>query len=117
MNHFLLVAIVLSCIYLHSQNTETMANSQQFSLNPYDLGALKNSVNLMTSQVGFPMTLASLQGRGGRVQEKVNTWNSTEPTGIVRLGWTFYYPRIVSEHQGTVARDDDTYYLIDNGTS
>ncbi|MEM0939841.1 MAG: SpvB/TcaC N-terminal domain-containing protein [Bacteroidota bacterium] len=106
-----------------------MANSQQFSLNPNDLGTLKNSVNLMTSQVGFPMTLASLQGRGGLhpqvtlsyssagVQEQVNTWNRTAPTGIVGLSWTFDYPRIVSEHQGTVARDDDTYYFMDNGTS
>ncbi|MEM0941574.1 MAG: hypothetical protein AAGI25_17570, partial [Bacteroidota bacterium] len=80
-----------------------MANSQQFSLNPNDLGALKNSVNLMTGQVGFPMTLASLPGRGGLnpqltisyssagVQEQVNTWNRTAPTGIVGLGWTFDY--------------------------
>ncbi|MEM6643312.1 MAG: hypothetical protein AAF616_10055 [Bacteroidota bacterium] len=115
--------------FVLGQGQENVANSQQFSLNPNDLGALRNSVNLMTGQVGFPMTVASLTGRGGLnpqftisyssagIQEQVNTWNRTASTGILGLGWTFDYPRIVSDHNGSVTRNDDTYYLLENGSS
>ena len=43
--------------------------SSNFSLAPSELGALQNSVNLYTGQVSFPMTVASLPGRGGLVQK------------------------------------------------
>lgn len=102
---------------------------QELSLNPNNLGALQNSVNLYTGQVAFPMTVASLPGRGGLnpsvtiqynssgVKQQVNTWNREAPTGILGLGWSLSFPKIVCNHNQTGTRHDDTFYLIEGGSS
>ncbi|MEM9680711.1 MAG: hypothetical protein AAF901_10345, partial [Bacteroidota bacterium] len=70
-----------------------------------------DSVNLLTSRRRFPMILASLQGKEdlnppisnsyscARVQEQVNTWNRTAPTGIVGLDWIFGYRSIYDHYE------------------
>ncbi|MEM7107100.1 MAG: hypothetical protein AAF519_02655 [Bacteroidota bacterium] len=108
---------------------QNSTSETSFSLSPNDLGALQNSVNLYTGQVAFPMTIASLPGRGGLaprlvinynsagVQKKVSTWNREAPTGITGLGWSLTIPKIAADHNGTSTRHDDKFYLIEDGQS
>ncbi|MEM6359609.1 MAG: hypothetical protein AAF731_05935, partial [Bacteroidota bacterium] len=108
---------------------ENTSGSDNLTLSPSDLGALQNSVNLYTGQVSFPMTIASLPGRGGLspkvtinynssgLNDAVETWNRENPTGILGLGWSFDFPRIISNHNNTVTRQDDVFYLIEGGQS
>jgi len=121
-----LLFLVLLHSSLYSQDT---GDQQNASLSPNDLGALQNSVNLYTGQVAFPMTVASLPGRSGLspkvtinynssgVKSNVETWNREKPTGILGLGWSFNFPKIVSNHNNTATRHDDTFYLIEGGQS
>ncbi len=99
-----------------------------FALQPDLIGNASNSVNLFTGDVALPLNLISLPGRGGldvdiaisynsNVQHIVNTWNLEAPTGIMGLGWSMEIPKIVVDHKNTGAREDDTFYLIENGTS
>lgn len=123
-----LVFYFFCLLRIHAQDMQTGAG-QDFSLSPNDLGALQNSINLYTGQLGFPMTVASLPGRGGLnprvtiqynssgVKQQVNTWNRDAPTGILGLGWSLDFPRIVSDHNQTGTRHDDTFYLVEGGSS
>lgn len=102
---------------------------QTFNLNPDNLGALENSVNLFTGQVSFPMNLVSLPGRGGLdvsvnllynsggVPYQSDIWNVEAPTSVVGLGWTMDIPKIVCDHKQTGARADDDFYVVENGQS
>lgn len=112
----------------YGQDTQG-SNDQNVSLNPSQLGSLQNSVNLYTGQVGFPMTVASLPGRGGLapqvtiqynssgVKQMVNTWNREAPTGVIGLGWSLEFPRIICDHNQTGTRHDDTFYLVEGGAT
>lgn len=114
---------------LFAQQEAAPEGGSNFSLSPNDLGALQNSVNLYTGQVSFPMTVALLPGRGGLspkitinynsagVKNTVESWNRESPTGILGLGWSFNYPRIVANHNNTATRNDDTFYLVEGGQS
>ena len=100
-----------------------------FATEPGELGALANSVNLFTGQVSLPIPLVSLPGRDGLsvavaasyssagIDIDVQTWNLDAPTGILGLGWSLDYPRIVADHKGTGTLHDDEYYLIGGGSS
>lgn len=99
-----------------------------FALQPDLMGAASNSVNLFTGDVALPLTLLSLSGRGGldanvtisynsNVQGSVGVWNLEAPTGILGLGWSMDIPKIVVDHKGTGAKDDDAYYLLQGGAS
>jgi hypothetical protein len=91
-------------------------------------GAASNSVNLFTGDVALPLNLVSLPGANGldvnvsiaynsNVQNIVDTWNLEAPTGILGLGWSMDIPKIVADHKQTGAREDDTYYLLEGGSS
>lgn len=104
-------------------------SGQNYSLNPANLGSLQNSVSPYTGQVSFPMTVASLAGRGGLapeivinynssgVKQMVNTWNREAPTGILGLGWSLEFPRVICDLNQTGTRHDDTFYLVEGGSS
>lgn len=100
-----------------------------FSTNPDNLGALANSVNLFSGDVALPLNLVSLPGRNGLdvnvsisyssagLHKSVGTWNLEAPTGILGLGWSMDYPKIIVDNKNTGARDDDEFYLVEGGTT
>jgi hypothetical protein len=121
---------VAVCLYVVLYTSSFAQDNQQPALlvNPNDVGTLQNSINLFTGQAGFPMTLASLPGRGGLnpqltilynsagVKQQVGTWNRDAPTGPVGLGWYLDFSHIVADHQNTGTRHDDTFYLVESGS-
>src|SRR5699024_2832480 len=117
--------------YLSAQEKDDTngSESKTFNLNPDNLGALENSVNLFTGHVSFPMNLVTLPGRGGLsisvnllynsagISDQVEKWNLEAPTSVVGLGWSLEIPKIVCDHKQTGARADDAFYLVENGQS
>lgn len=91
-------------------------------------GMASNSVNLFSGDVALPISLISLPSGNGldvnisiaynsNVQNIVDTWNLQAPTGILGLGWSMDLPKIVADHKQTGTREDDTYYLIEGGST
>jgi hypothetical protein len=114
---------------LWAQEGSTAApNVKTFALNPDQIGSATNSVNLYTGDVNLPVNLVSLPGHNGldvqvsmaytsNVQQTVNTWNLDAPTGILGLGWSMDFPKIVVDHKQTGVSEDDDYYLMADGTA
>lgn len=112
-----------------AQDKSTAAPAiKTFALQGDIQGAASNSVNLFTGDVALPVNLISLPGHNGldvsvsiayssNVQNSVATWNKESPTGILGLGWSMEIPRIVADNKQTGTREDDEYYLVENGSS
>ncbi len=103
-------------------------NIKTFALDPNLKGAVGNSVNLFSGDVNLPVNLVSLPGLNGlgvnvtavynsNIQNQVDTWNLTAPTGVLGLGWSLDYPKIVRNHKNTGTRHDDEFYLLAGGSS
>ncbi|MDP4197088.1 MAG: hypothetical protein Q8940_18700 [Bacteroidota bacterium] len=99
-----------------------------FAQNPDLLGIISNSVNLYTGGVALPLNLISIPGRNGLnanvainyssdIHHLIKTWNQDAPTGILGLGWSMDYPKIIVDNKGTGTRDDDVFYLVEGGSS
>jgi len=85
------------------------------------------TVNLSTGEVEFPVSLVSLDGRNGLsakldinyssagISKKISTWNLEAPTGVVGLGWSLDYPKIIVDNQQTGTREDDVFYISEGG--
>ncbi|HMW35408.1 MAG TPA: DUF6531 domain-containing protein, partial [bacterium] len=87
------------------------------------LGVASNSVNLFSGDVHLPLALLSVPGRNGldvgvnisynsNIQNQNSTWNLEAPTGIMGLGWSFGYEKIIVNHKSTGSIRDDDYYHI-----
>ena len=124
----LLFVLALS-VRCYAQDAPTAAPAvKTFALEPDITGAASNSVNLFTGDVALPLNLVSLPGQNGldvnvsisyssNVRHIVDTWNLEAPAGILGLGWSMDIPRIVADHKLTGTREDDTYYLLEGGSS
>lgn len=129
MKVFLQLLFIVTALSVFAQEDPSKDKQPKtFSLNPNDLGALENSVNLFTGQVAFSMNLASLPDRGGlnvsvniqynsNVARSVDKRNLEAPTGIVGLGWSLDVPKIVVNNKMTGSRSDDEFYLVEGGQS
>src|SRR5690606_28657123 len=131
MKGFIHAFVLLSfSLYCAAQDGDPTAapTIKSFALDPDISGVASNSVNLFTGDVALPLSLVSLSGHNGldvnvsisynsNVKDKVGTWNLNAPTGILGLGWSMDIPQIVADHKQTGTRMDDTYYLIEGGTS
>ncbi len=104
------------------------AQPKSFSSLPDNLGFLQNSVNLFSGQVQFGIPITSIAGKSGlgynltfsyssKVKFLAETWNREAPTGVLGLGWSIDLPRIVADNKGTGTREDDTFYLVEGGSS
>lgn len=125
----LLMIIVLSTFaFCQTEEASFAPQARTFATDPDLLGVLSNSVNLFTGQVNLPLNLITLPGRGGldvnvsilynsNVDKIVDTWNLEAPTGVLGLGWSLNIPQIVANNKQTGTREDDEYYLVENGTS
>jgi len=130
----LIIAIIISVFVVilpfdsKAQDPTSAPEINTFATNQDNLGAIGNSINLFTGDVNLPLNLISLPGRGGldvnvsllyssNVQNIVDTWNVETPTGILGLGWSMDYERIIVDHKNTGNRDDDDFYLIAGGAS
>ncbi|MGH7493724.1 MAG: DUF6443 domain-containing protein, partial [bacterium] len=124
------LALVLAFSNAPAQESEstTAPRINTFSLDPDARGALGNSVNLFTGDVNLPLNLVMLPGRNGldvgvnigyssNIQNQVDTWNVEAPTGILGLGWSFDFEKIIVDHKNTGSRFDDDFYLIAGGAS
>ena len=129
-----LFSVLIALIVFESAIGQTDQGSKapeqkSFSLNPDGIQALQNSVNLLTGQVAFPMNLVSFPGKGGLnlsvtiqynsagVKKNVSTYNQYSPTGTLGLGWNLEIPRIVVDNKETGTRHDDSFYLVEGGSS
>jgi len=131
--HFsiLLIAIIfIGSTFVFAQDDQSTAapKPKTFALNPDNLGVIGNSVNLFSGDVNLPLNLFTLPGKNGldvsvtiayssNIQNVVNTWNLETATGILGLGWSSDYEKIVVDHKGTGSRHDDDFYLIAGGAS
>ena len=99
-----------------------------FATSPDVTGALGNSVNLFTGDVALPIPLVSLPGRDGlgvavsasyssNTERALQTWNVEAPTGILGLGWSLGFDRIIVDPRGTGTRSDDEYYFAGGGST
>ncbi|HZX74467.1 MAG TPA: hypothetical protein VFE57_08605, partial [Cyclobacteriaceae bacterium] len=129
---FALSFICITTLFAFSQdpNIAPQSNSapQPFTARQSTAGdALGNSINLYTGDVAFPVGLASLPGRNGldvtlsisyssNVHKEANTWNNEAPTGVIGLGWSFDFPKILTDNKMTGSREDDTYYLSEGNS-
>ncbi|MFI6263183.1 RHS repeat-associated core domain-containing protein [Micromonospora sp. NPDC051006] len=91
-------------------------------------GDVADVVNMFRGEVNLPVDLLSLTGRGGLdvtvtafygsgVHESVERSNLTVPTGVLGVGWSLPYERIVVESQTSGTTVDDVYYLISGGAA
>lgn len=104
------------------------APPKAFSTLPDNLGFLQNSVNLFSGQVQFSLPVSGIAGTSGlsyglsinyssKVKMIAETWNREAPTGILGLGWNIDLPRIIADHKGTGTREDDTFYIVEGGST
>jgi len=125
----LILNLCLALSKVFSQDTPTIAPEiKGLTLAPDKLGSVANSVNLFTGDLTLPISLVSIPGKEGldvnvgivynsSVQNVVDTWNLDAPTGILGLGWNMDVPKIVVDHKNTGTREDDTFFLVEGGTS
>lgn len=79
-------------------------------------------VNLMSGTVALTKNLASISvgdvqasfsmNYSGNVTQAVNNRNDVAPTSWLGLGWAMGFARIICDHNGSMARIDDSYYLV-----
>ena len=106
--------------------TTAQAQSTTPGLRLFQMGvegaSAADSVNLFRGEVGFPLTLLSLENRGGlkteitlnygsAIDPAVTTFNQAAPTGIAGMGWSLPYEMILLDFQGSGSPADDSYYL------
>ena len=124
LSFFLILILKISA----QEGVTQIADNNQFSLNGGDIGLLANSVNLFTGDVAFPMSLISAPGENGiginvsisynsNIQNQANKINEESATGILGLGWSLDYPKILLDHKNTGVTDDDAYYLAEGGSN
>jgi hypothetical protein len=131
---FFFIGLVTSLVFTSDGFTQSLdvpvsgAQPKSFSTSGDNLGFLQNSVNLFSGQVQFSLPIASIAGRSGvsytlafsyssKVKSQAETWNREAPTGVLGLGWVFSTPKIVVDHKGTGTREDDTFYLVEGGST
>jgi hypothetical protein len=130
---FYILSIAISLIFsawgiAQESESTTAPKINTFALDPDARGAIGNSVNLFTGDVNFPLNLVTLPGKNGldvnvsissnsNIQNIVDTWNVAAPTGILGLGWSMDYEKIIIDHKNTGSRFDDDFYLIAGGAS
>ncbi len=126
----LFTTIFICSTFALAQDVESVYTPKinTFTLNPDNLGAIGNSVNLFTGDVNLPLNLLSLPGRNGLDVSVTISYNSNlqnladirsleAPTGILGLGWSLDYEKIVMDHKGTGSRNDDEFYFVAGGAS
>jgi hypothetical protein len=112
-----------SPVYSESDVSSVSPAIRTFALNYDNIGAIDNSVNLFTGDVNLPINLISLADvnvsitYSSNIQNIVDRWCFDAPTGILGLGWSMDYDKIIVDHKGTGTREDDECYLISGGSS
>jgi RHS repeat-associated protein len=102
LNHFILILIVILTISI-GLNCQT-----------YIEKIAEQSVNKYTGDVNLPVPILSISSKNGisynlvisydsAVESQVDTWNKTKPTGVIGLGWSFDFEKIIYK--------DKNYYL------
>ncbi|HEY1351888.1 MAG TPA: hypothetical protein VGF67_19895, partial [Ktedonobacteraceae bacterium] len=97
-------------------------------LDANSLGDVANSVNLFRGDVNFPFKLVELLGRNGlnvvvsafygsNVHNEVETWNQDAPTGVLGVGWSIPFQRIVVDGQQAGSNRNADFYLVAEGAS
>lgn len=108
------------------QATQPGLLSSQLDAN--SLGDVANSVNLFRGDVNFPFKLVELLGRNGlnvvvsafygsNIHAEVETWNQDAPTGVLGVGWSIPFQRIVVDGQQAGNNRSANFYLVAEGAS
>jgi hypothetical protein len=127
----LLLLVLIQCFVIKgmAQDVQSAPIIDPFNLGKDNLGAISNSVNLFTGDVSLPMSLISIPGRedisinlsamysSANIENVVSVWNLDAPTGVIGLGWTLQQSQITVDNNQTAAREDDIYYLQENGNT
>ena len=108
------------------QQSSQAPQIRTFQFNNEAFGEIPSSVNLFRGDVNYSTDLLTLSGRNGldvtvtalytsNVGADVKEWNLSRPTGIIGLGWSLGFDRIVAEHGGTLSLAETKYYYLGNG--
>jgi len=103
------------------------ANSP-FKLGGNIQGMIQNSVSQTTGKIGLSVPLASIGAgnatfssnitySGSAAFDTAKKTNKYSATSVVGLGWSINTPKIIVNHKGTGARDDDDFYVQDGGST
>ena len=127
---YILLALVVSETTVKGEVEPTSAPDQEtFSLAKDNYTIFSNSINTLTGEVAFSLSLANIPGRNGHGFDiaatytsagsyyNYTTWNAEAPTGILGMGWNVSIPKIVVDNKMTATRHDDEFYLISGGKS
>ncbi|KAB2881558.1 RHS repeat-associated core domain-containing protein [bacterium] len=128
LSFILLLNVSITKCTFSQEYSESAPKINTFILNADIKGMIGNSVNLFNGDLALPLNLISLPGRNGldasvsiayssNIHHLIDTWNLTSPTGILGLGWSFDYDKIVVDNKNTGSRHDDEFYLISGGSS
>ncbi len=109
-----------------SQSTQPGLVSSQFDAN--SLGDIANSVNLFRGDVNFPFKIVELLGRNNlnvevsafyssNVYSEIQTWNQEAPTGVLGVGWSIPFQKIVLDSQQAGNSRNASFYLVSEGVS
>ncbi len=124
------ISLVLGIHTLQAQdNRSTESNGiNSFFLNPDLKGSGQNSVNLYSGDVNLPINLLTVSGRGGlnasvtasyssNIQYERDNWALDAPSGILGMGWSMSYDKIIVDHKNTGSVHDDDFYLVSGGST
>nr|WP_299067264.1 RHS repeat domain-containing protein [uncultured Allomuricauda sp.] len=87
-------------------------------------GLVQNSVSEVTGKVAFSVPVANIVARsvsypvslaynGAAAFDQAQQVHKYSPVSPVGVGFSLNVPKILVDHKGTAARDDDTFYLMD----
>ena len=121
----LFFVFLFNMVLVQSQSDITTPESSPFALNNGVEGMIQNSVNDATGKVVFSVPLEKITARSVSYQlslsyngavafDQAKQLHKYNPVGPVGVGFGLNIPKIMVDHKGTAARDDDIFYLVDN---
>ncbi|MEM7185028.1 MAG: hypothetical protein AAF466_00110 [Bacteroidota bacterium] len=119
----LFVCFIAFSLVLHAQKEVTVPDATNFDSS----AGSESSVNQSNGKLNISLNLVSLKGfkdmnatfgisyDGSMVVKNATATNEYAPQGVLGLGWSTSFSRIMADNKRTAARDDDTYYLFEGG--
>ncbi|WP_461303012.1 hypothetical protein [Aureisphaera sp.] len=111
-----------------SQTPVSVPSDSPFSLGKSIEGLIENSVNAANGKVAFNVPIATIAAKsvsfpvsfsynGQSAFQQGRKTNEYAPTSTLGVGWSFTIPKIIADHKNTGTREDDTFYMVDGGST
>jgi len=112
-------------------STTSIPSIRTFQMDASTVGVLKSSVNLFRGDVNYTQNLFSMPGRTGNdglqidisiqyqsnIHKQAMTWNRTQPTGVLGMGWQLPLSAISLDNGGSPTPGASTYRIAMAGVS